>query len=155
MIKEIHVYDVDGTLVDSSHRYRNLPCGRIDLEHWNANLHRTMQDKLLPLAKQYKQDIADPETYVIICTMRPPRPLDLQFIRERLGQPDKLITNRWFAKKDMQNFKRAELTKVFNLRQFRNVPRYFWEDTESFIDSCRDLFTRCYLVQSNQNFTTE
>lgn len=155
MIKQIHVYDVDGTLVDSSHRYRNLPCGNIDLDYWNNNLHRTTEDRLLPLAKQYKQDIADPETYVIICTLRPPRMLDLQFIREHLGEPDKLIMNRWYKKTNTRNFKRSELLKVFNLKQFRNVPRYFWEDTEFFIDSCRDLFTRCYLVQSNQNFITE
>lgn len=153
MFKQIHVYDLDGTLIDSNHRYKSLPNGKIDLDYWFAHHHRINEDTLLPLAKQYKRDIADPETYVVICTLRSPHPLDLQYIREYLGMPNKLIMNSKNEKENLNGFKRRELVKVFNLRQFKNLPRYFWEDSKTFIDNCRDMFTRCYHVTSTQEFT--
>ena len=36
MIKKIKIYDLDGTLLDSSHRYRAVG-GKIDLAHWREN----------------------------------------------------------------------------------------------------------------------
>ena len=72
-LKRIHVYDLDGTLLDSSHRYRSNPDGTIDFDYWIANQSLCDFDKPLPLAQQYIADLANPETYVIICTMRPKR----------------------------------------------------------------------------------
>jgi hypothetical protein len=155
MYKRIHVYDLDGTLVDSSHRYRALPNGNIDLDHWRANEHRIFDDTLLPLAEQYKADIADPETYVVICTLREPEPEQYIFIRERLGMPNKLILNRQRLRKSAKGYKYRELAKLFNLKQFKNLPRYFWEDSEAFIKETETLFTKCFHVESNQNFVTE
>ena len=153
MFKKIHVYDVDGTLIDSSHRYKALPNGQIDLAHWLANHHRINADTLLPLAAQYRADIADPSVYVVICTLRPPHPLDLAYIREHLGMPDCLIMNTKNKSENLGNFKRAELTRLFNLRQFAKLPRFFWEDSRAYVESCRDIFTRVYHVQSEQEFT--
>lgn len=153
MIKRIHAYDVDGTLVDSSHRYAALPNGNVDLEHWLANHHRIFNDSLLPLADQYKRDIADPETYTIICTLRPPHALDLLFIREFLGMPDCLIMNDKNESENLSGFKRRHFSRLFNLRQFANVPRFFWEDSRVYVDTCRDLFTRVFHVTSAQEFT--
>ena len=56
MIKRIVTYDLDGVLVDTSARYRNLPNGSIDLEYWRANCHRVNSDKLLPLSVQFIAD---------------------------------------------------------------------------------------------------
>ena len=62
-IKKIAIYDMDGTIVNSLHRYRTID-GKIDLQYWRDNEHRAMQDTLLPLSEQYKKDIADNNTYV-------------------------------------------------------------------------------------------
>lgn len=153
MIEKIHVYDVDGTLVDSSHRYAALPNGEVDLAHWLANHHRIDDDTLLPLADQYRRDIADPTVYVVICTLRTPHPRDLQYIARHLGMPDKLIMNSKNESENLRGFKRRHLARLFNLRQFANLPRYFWEDSRAYVESCRDLFTRVYHVQSDQEFT--
>ena len=47
------IWDLDGTVIDSSHRYSTLPNGDIDLPRWiadntKANIER---DSLLPLAR--------------------------------------------------------------------------------------------------------
>ena len=153
MLKRIHVYDVDGTLVDSSHRYRALPNGHVDLDHWVKNHHRLNQDTLLPLAEQYRRDIADPTTYVVICTLRTPQPADLQYIAQNLGMPDCLIMNSKNETENLAGFKRRHLARLFNLRQFAKLPRFFWEDSRAYVESCRDLFTRVYHVTSDQEFT--
>lgn len=153
MLKRIHAYDIDGTLVDSSHRYAALPNGNVDLEHWLDNHYRIFNDRLLPLADQYKRDLSDSETYTVICTLRPPHALDLMFIREILGMPDSLIMNVSNETENLGNFKRRAFSRLFNLKQFAALPRFFWEDSRQYVESCRDLFTRVFHVESDQEFT--
>ena len=86
-IKRIRIYDMDGTIVCSLHRYRTITDSngeRIDLDYWRENEHRALDDSLLPLAEQYRQDLADPETYTIIATARVLGKPDLEFIRDTL-----------------------------------------------------------------------
>ena len=71
MIRKVEIFDMDGTIVDSTHRYRTMPCGtKIDLEYWRANEYRAMEDKLLPLADYYKECLANPNVYVILANAR-------------------------------------------------------------------------------------
>ena len=54
-MKRIAIYDMDGTIVCSMHRYRTIVdngCERIDLDYWRANEYRALEDSLLPLAEQ-------------------------------------------------------------------------------------------------------
>ena len=65
------IWDLDGTVIDSSHRYSTLPNGDIDLPQWIADNTRENieQDKLLPLARLMRSNYANGDT-VIICTAR-------------------------------------------------------------------------------------
>lgn len=67
----IVIFDLDGTVIDTSHRYRNKPCGTIDLDFWFANSTPEMiaQDKLLPLAATWRAAYAAGHT-VVVCTAR-------------------------------------------------------------------------------------
>ena len=70
-IKEIHIYDIDGVLVDSSRRYRTLSNGKIDLQHWtDSRILAPITDCLLPLAVQYAQQCNDDTIAVLIATAR-------------------------------------------------------------------------------------
>ena len=65
------IWDLDGTVIDSSHRYSTLPNGDIDLPRWiadntKANIER---DSLLPLARLMRSNWRQGDT-VIICTAR-------------------------------------------------------------------------------------
>ena len=94
-MKRIAIYDMDGTIVCSLHRYRTVFDNngeRIDLGYWRANEHRAMDDSLLPLAEQYKKDNADPDCIVIIATARILRDADLTFISTKLGDPDHIVS---------------------------------------------------------------
>ncbi len=155
MFKRIHVYDLDGVLVDTKHRYRNDATGSIDLAYWYAN--RTAKkialDKILPLAKQYLADCMNPEIYTVICTARNYNVLDIEFIVGRLGAPDKLIMKPEgnHRSDDDAIYKLRELQRLFNLRQFRWLPRKLWEDSPRNIAALSHLFQNCYLIPSHIN----
>jgi len=65
------IWDLDGTVIDSSHRYSTLANGDIDLPRWIADNTRANieQDKLLPLARLMKSNYRQGDI-VIICTAR-------------------------------------------------------------------------------------
>lgn len=68
----IFVFDLDGTIVDTSHRYRNKPgTNEIDLDYWFANSTPEMiaRDTLLPLADVWRRYYAEGHT-IVVCTAR-------------------------------------------------------------------------------------
>lgn len=151
MLKLIHVYDLDGVLVDTEHRYRNLSSGVIDLDYWieNRTAEKMAHDKLLPLAKQYVADCINPQIYTIVCTSRVYHALDIQFITTRLGSPDKLIMRPDGNTDADAILKRRQLQRLFNLKQFQWLPRKLWEDNPRNINALRDLFSKCFLIPSH------
>ena len=76
------IFDLDDTVIDSSHRQRLLSSGSIDLEYWRA--HSTVgliaRDSLLPLAVKMQEAIAD-DLDVWICTSRVMGAADYAFLR--------------------------------------------------------------------------
>lgn len=52
-----YFFDLDGTLIDSSHRKAALPCGNLDLEHWieNSTPEKIAADSILPMYSLYKR----------------------------------------------------------------------------------------------------
>ena len=67
----IYIFDLDHTVIDSSHRQLTRADGSLDLDHWIANntADKIMQDKLLPLARLMRSAYSQGHT-VIICTAR-------------------------------------------------------------------------------------
>lgn len=140
-IKRVSVYDMDGTIVCSLHRYRTMPCGtKIDLQYWLDNQHRAYDDSLLPTAKQYQDDIADPECYVIIATARVLGEPDKAFIRDKLGMPNHIISRKDGDSISGGLLKINGLAKFFNLRNFANATWVFYEDNASYLKAVCDHF---------------
>lgn len=140
-IKRVEIYDMDGTIVDSTHRYRTMPCGtKIDLEYWRANEFRAMDDSLLPLAEKYKADLQDPECYVIIATARVLNAPDMQFIRDVLGMPNYIISRKPDSAISGGTLKINGLKRFFNLRNFKDAVFTFYEDNTSYLKAVCDTF---------------
>lgn len=142
-IKNVAIYDMDGTIVDSSHRYRTITDEngtRIDLEYWRENEYRAMEDGLLPMFEQYKKDLADPETYVIIATARVMNEPDWQFVNEILGMPDYFISRPKDSNISGKTLKINGLAKFFNLVNFKNADFVFYEDNISYLKAVCDRF---------------
>lgn len=76
------IYDLDGTVIDSAHRYRTLPDGSIDLPAWIrlATRENIMKDTLLPLANLWRLQLQRGHR-IIVCTARVMSPWDHLFLR--------------------------------------------------------------------------
>lgn len=142
-ITKVSIYDMDGTIVDSTHRYRTVTVNgitKIDLEYWRANEYRAMDDGLLPLAEQYRQELRCKNTYVIIATARVMHAADYQFVNEILGKPDYLISRKDGDTISGGQLKINGLQKFFNLKQFRKADATFYEDNISYLKAVCDHF---------------
>ena len=58
----ICIYDLDGTIIDSSHRARHDQNGILDLEHWKANntKENIFKDDLLNLIRNFNIETETP-----------------------------------------------------------------------------------------------
>lgn len=142
-ITRVAIYDMDGTIVDSSHRYRTIVDEngeRIDLDYWRENEYRAMDDKLLPMAEQYKADLADPNCYVIIATARVMHEPDWQFVKEILGEPDYFISRKDGDSQSGKTLKINGLARFFNLVNFKNAEFVFYEDNVQYLKAVCDRF---------------
>lgn len=81
----IFIFDLDHTVIDSSHRQATLPCGSLDLDHWreNCTAEKIALDTLLPLADAMRRYYADGHE-IVVCTARVCSEADTAFL-ERHG----------------------------------------------------------------------
>lgn len=153
-IKRVAIYDMDGTIVDSLHRYRTVigeHGERIDLAYWRENQYRAMEDSLLPLVDQYRADLADPSCYVIIATARVMNQPDWTFVTEILGMPDYFISRADGDSQSGKTLKINGLAKFFNLVNFRDADFVFYEDNIEYLKAVCDRFNiRGVYVPSKQ-----
>lgn len=144
-INKIRIYDMDGTIVCSLHRYRTQKCSagieRIDLAYWRENEHRAMDDSLLPMAEQYKADLASGDTFVVIATARVLGEPDREFIARVLGQPHHIISRAADDSRSGGLLKVLGLKRLFALQQFADIDdRVFYEDNVSYLKTVCDFF---------------
>ena len=140
MIKQIHIFDLDGTLVDSSHRYRTMWNGSkltIDFPHWLENENLYHLDTTLPLVEQYRELNKNPDVYTIWITARNLRHFEESKLHlfSILGRP-----NKWFCRPNgnMESgavLKTRQLGSFLNLRQFAKADKWFYEDNKSYLDT--------------------
>lgn len=142
-ITRVAIYDMDGTIVDSSHRYRTIVDEngeRIDLDYWRENEYRAMDDGLLPLAHQYRMDLLDESCYVIIATARVMNEPDWTFVNEILGMPDYFISRPKDSTISGKQLKINGLAKFFNLVNFKDADFVFYEDNIQYLKAVCDRF---------------
>jgi hypothetical protein len=140
-MKKIAIYDMDGTIVCSLHRYRAID-NKIDLQYWRDNEYLAMNDSLLPLAEQYKKDLKDNDCFVIIATARILREPDYLFIDTILGKPNHIISRKDNDNRSGGLLKILGLKKLFSLKQFSKVKHnaVFYEDNTSYLKAVCDYF---------------
>jgi hypothetical protein len=156
MVKTIHIFDMDGTIVSSLHRYRLGEDGKIDLSHWIENCKPELieKDTLLPHAALYKALLKDPTAYVVIATARYMTHADFEFVENNLGMPNKFV----YRHADNNHMKGAEikikgLQFLNNLKQFSNAIRYFYEDNKDYLyPVAKALYAQAIFVPSEQGY---
>lgn len=82
LYRRIQIFDLDQTILDSSHRYRSLPNGDIDLSFWRAMSipEEILKDKTLPLVRYMRESASFRDTFTAICTSRVMTAADWQLL---------------------------------------------------------------------------
>lgn len=86
------IFDLDGTVIDSSHRKATRPDGTLDLDHWieNCTPEKIARDSLLPLADTWRWVFPDSE--VIVCTARVMSEADHDFLIDNGLIADRILS---------------------------------------------------------------
>jgi len=77
----LYIFDLDHTVIDSSHRKATLPDGSLDLDHWieNNTSEKIARDGLLPALAMLRSAFYSGKHTVVICTARVLSNADYEF----------------------------------------------------------------------------
>lgn len=139
-IKNISIFDLDGTVIDSSHRQATKPDGTLNLDHWfeNATPEKIAEDKVLPLATQIRRR-SKAGDFTIICTARTLGFADFEFLAEHGLCVDKIISRPAGNMEADGKLKAKQLASLFNLKQFQIANKVMFDDAPSVRSSLRKL----------------
>lgn len=129
MIKQISIFDLDGTTIDSSHRQITDSKGNLDLSKWfkNAIPSKIFKDKVLPLALQVRRRQKQGD-YVLVQTARNMTYADYEFLMLNGINPHKIISRPKGNMLPDGILKRKQLASLFNLKQFKKATKVMFDD---------------------------
>ena len=129
MIKQVSIFDLDGTTIDSSHRQITGSKGNLDLAKWfkNATPSKIFKDKVLPLSLQIRRRQKKGD-YTIVHTARNMTFADYEFLMENGICPNKIISRPKGNNVADGVLKRKQLSSLFNLKQFKNANKVIFDD---------------------------
>ena len=128
----ICIYDLDGTVIDSSHRATHDQEGNIDLANWIANSTKELifNDSLMPLYTQLVNDYKNGDM-VILCTARLLGKYDLEYIHSMGIYYDRIISRPTGNQTNDGILKNSQLRYLFNLPQYKNREKVFYDDNQN------------------------
>ena len=140
MIKNITIFDLDGTCIDSSHRQLTKADGTLDIENWleNATPEKVFKDSLLPLASEISKRKKAGD-YTIISTARNMTDADFEFLKINNMVPNLIISRKVGDNRSDGELKLKRLNSLFNLKQFRNANKIMFDDANSVRATLRGL----------------
>ena len=131
MIKQVSIFDLDGTTIDSSHRQITDSKGNLDLAKWfkNATPSKIFADKVLPLSLQIRRRQKKGD-YTIVHTARNMTYADYEFLMENGICPNKIISRPKGNNVADGVLKRKQLSSLFNLKQFKQARKVMFDDNK-------------------------
>ena len=125
------IFDLDHTVINSSHRQLTLPCGSLDLEHWRDNCTREkiFGDELLPLAQVMRKAFA--HHYVVVCTARQMSVHDFDYLAHHGLQYDEILHRAEGDNRPDGEMKRQKLDVLFRTTEMDPSEAIFFEDNLS------------------------
>lgn len=128
-MKKIHIWDLDGTIIDSSHRIQYDEGGKLDIRYWieNSTPQKIRQDKLMPHSEHYLASLEDENVITVIATARAMTIFDIAYINDFLGKPDYFVYRLEGDSRPDYEVKNEGLEKIIDKNN--DVERVvFWDD---------------------------
>ena len=126
----IAVFDLDGTVIDSSHRALINEQGAINLDNWRTHTReQILGDSELPLISFMRDCIADKNTRVWICTSRNLSRADRDLLRSLgIGGADLILSRDRNDNREDVSYKLAKIKKRINLPSVKQREKIFFDD---------------------------
>ena len=133
--KKIVVFDLDGTVIDSSHRTPSNPDGTLDLQGYYKQRTRQniFKDTLLPLADVMKDRYRSGDYYVVICTAREIDKDDLEFLEYHGLKYDEILDRTNCRKKYHWGLPDPQY-KTKQLKEYKHTEYTFYDDAKPTIE---------------------
>lgn len=134
-MKNIIIFDLDETVIDSRHRTPNNPDGTLNLQAYieNHTPENVARDTLLPLADVMRAAYAS-GAYVIVLTARDMKECDYAFLRAHNLPYHKIMSRdqaneKHYGMKD-GDYKARWILPFLNLKQFKGKPVIMFDDAK-------------------------
>ena len=128
--KMIAVFDLDGTVIDSSHRALTNENGGINIENWRTHTReQILNDSELPLISYMRDCIKNPSVRVWVCTSRNLSRADYDLL-DNLGirGADIILSRDKNDNREDVPYKIAKIRGKLNLPSVRKRERVFFDD---------------------------
>ena len=136
------IFDLDATVIDSSHRQITKADGSLDLAAWkkNSTYAKVMRDSLLPLANHWKRIQELKNVYIAVLTARVMGDADFHYLAFKGLKADKIMSRAFFDHRPDHVMKKQKiLTFLFenNIKNWSNVT--FYDDNKNVLNMLLDL----------------
>jgi len=144
-----YIFDLDNTVIDSTHRQLYKLNGSLDLDHWleNNTAENIAADKLLPLANEMRRAY-DLGYKIIICSARVMSDNDFRFLHNN-NLPFHVCLNRKKGDTSPDNILKERLLKRYAVSHVGSWRKFIstsimYDDNRGVINHLRDLGLRVY-----------
>lgn len=142
------IFDLDGTVIDSTHRQATKADGSLDLDHWfeNNTADKILSDSLLPLAESMRALAAIGHT-IVICTARAIQNADKLFLAMN-NLPYNTLLHREIGNMEGDASLKIRLLEEYFIGQgFNNAAEakpIMFDDNLKVIDAMLSIGIKCY-----------
>ncbi|MGA1771733.1 MAG: hypothetical protein ACO39T_05625 [Flavobacteriaceae bacterium] len=139
MFKNIIIFDLDGTTINSDHRHATLADGTLNLEAWKENCtpEKIFQDQVLPLGHLVSK--LGKKAYTIVCTARNMSDADFEFLMDNGICVDKIISRPFGNNEPDAQLKKKQLNSFLSLKQFKHKNKIMFDDADSVRKTLRKI----------------
>jgi len=139
-----YIFDLDHTVIDSSHRQLTLPDGSLDLAHWRENCTREkiFRDRLMPMASLWRRVF--PDHTVIVATARVMTRHDFDFLAKHGLRFDSIVHRMPGDNTPDPILKTVELARVFALGNIQPNDCVMFDDNREVRKAVRRMGVRAF-----------
>ena len=131
------IFDLDATVIDSSHRQITKADGSLDLDAWKANstYDAVMRDSLLPLAKHWKALQEKKNVFIAVCTARVLAEADLDYLKFKGLKADQIMSRAFFDHRPDHLMKRTKILAFMQKHKITNPSKItFYDDNKNVLE---------------------
>lgn len=142
---KVVIFDLDGTVIDSTHRHASNPDGSIDLDHWreNSTPAKIALDSLLPLVHKMRT-MHKSGFYVVICTARVLSRADYQFFLNNNIPFRKVLSRPRGNDTEDGALKAAQISELLARLNVEHSRAQMFDDNQRVIAAMSQIGIRCH-----------